>query len=328
MRIDRRFLGWGIFFIALGGVPLLVRQGLVAQSTAGDAWRLWPLVIVGIGVGILLRRTPAAVAGGMLVAATFGIVFGGLLASGPDLGNVAGCGNPNVTGPIVASQGSGTFSSTGTARIQMDCGVLTVDTQPGSGWSFQGRDPQGGAAVVDQSGSSFGIAAPARSDAFWNVTGAHNRTWTVTLPTTPQIDLTVGVNAGSGHLDLAGANLASLDSEVNAGDASIDLSHATVAAIQVHVNAGSARVNLPASSSTAGSLSVNAGSLDLCAPAASGIRIRVSGALSSTDFAANGFAHSGDTWTSPNYSSAGNRIDLQLDANLASVNLDPAGGCQ
>ena len=327
MAIDRRFLNWGIFFIALGAIPLLVQQGIVSHATAGDAWRLWPLVIVGLGVGILLRRTPAAFAGGLVVAATFGLVFGGFLATGPDFGNVAGCGNPNAGGATVGSQGSGAFGGSGTARIQMNCGVLNVTTQAGSGWTFQGRDPENGAAALTTGSSSFDLSAPDGSGAFWDVGGTHNRTWNVSLPTDPQVDLTVGVNAGSGRLDLPGTHLSRLDAQFNAADVHVDLSNAAVADLRVDVNAGSGSVLLPASGTT-GSIAVNAGSLDLCAPTSSGVRIHVTGALASTDFGSTGMIHDGDTWTSPNFSSASSRIDLQLDANLASVNLNPAGGCQ
>ena len=329
MAIDRRFLNWGIFFIALGGVPLLVREGLVSQSTAGEAWRLWPLVIVGIGVAILLRRTPAAFAGGLIVAATFGLVTGGLLASGPQLVSVAGCGNPNAGAGAggVTSDASGTFGSTASARIQMDCGVLNVATRPGSGWTFRGRDPQDGRAIVESSSGSLQVTAPARSDAFWNLSGSHNRSWTLALPTASTVDLAVGINAGSGSIDLGGGNLSAFDAELNAADVTIDLSRATTPDVRVSLNAGSARLQLPASS-TAGSLSVNAGSLDLCAPASTGVRITVTSALASTDFGPSGLVRSGDTWTSPGYATATNRADLRLDANLASVSLNPAGGCQ
>ncbi len=327
MAIDRRLLNWGIFFVALGAVPLLVQQGTVNHAAAGEAWKLWPLIIVGIGVGILLRRTPAAFAGGLVVAATFGLVFGGLLATGPDLAGISGCGNPNVHGAAVTSQGSGTFSGAGAARIQMNCGVLNVTTNPGNGWSFQGQDPQDGAAILVQGPSSLDLSAPSRSNAFWNVTGDYNRSWQVSLPTDPSVGLTIGVNAGSGQIDLSNAHLSSLDAQINAADVRLDLSSTSVSDFRIKVNAGAGHVSLPSASSASGSISVNAGSLDLCLPQSSGLRVRSRSALSSTSFAIPGL-WSGDTWTSANFASAASRIDLQLDANLASVNVNPAGGCR
>ena len=56
MRIDQRFLGWGIFLIVLGAVPLAVRSGIVTADAAGTAVRLWPLLLVGAGIGLVLRE--------------------------------------------------------------------------------------------------------------------------------------------------------------------------------------------------------------------------------------------------------------------------------
>jgi len=82
MSINRGLLNWGVFLIALGGVPLAVQQGWASSGIVGDLWRLWPLILVGIGLGLILRWTPIAWLGGALVAGTFGLIFGALLAGG------------------------------------------------------------------------------------------------------------------------------------------------------------------------------------------------------------------------------------------------------
>ena len=82
MRVNRSLLNWGVFLIALGGVPLAVQQGWADTSIAGDLWRLWPLILVGIGLGLIMRWTPLAWFGGAIVAGTFGLIFGALIAGG------------------------------------------------------------------------------------------------------------------------------------------------------------------------------------------------------------------------------------------------------
>jgi hypothetical protein len=44
MRIRPGLLFWGIFFLLLGGIPLLVRAGVLDANVLADAWRLWPLL--------------------------------------------------------------------------------------------------------------------------------------------------------------------------------------------------------------------------------------------------------------------------------------------
>ena len=86
MKLNRGRLNWGVFFIVLGAVPLAYHQGAVSLNALGDAWRLWPLVLVGIGLGFVLSRTPAYFVGGLVVAACLGLVLGSLFAVGPQLG--------------------------------------------------------------------------------------------------------------------------------------------------------------------------------------------------------------------------------------------------
>ena len=59
-----------------------MQRGWADAGIAGDLWRLWPLILVGIGLGLILRWTPVAWLGGAIVAATFGLVFGALIAGG------------------------------------------------------------------------------------------------------------------------------------------------------------------------------------------------------------------------------------------------------
>jgi hypothetical protein len=140
VRVDRRFLNWGIFLIILGLVPLLVHEGVIDSGAVRQAWRLWPLIIVGIGVGIILRRTPAALAGGLIVAATFGLLFGSLFAAGTG-GVVLGCSGTG-SGAGAQSTRQGTFGAgTAEADITMNCGTLQVGAGQGRDWSVTARDP-------------------------------------------------------------------------------------------------------------------------------------------------------------------------------------------
>ncbi len=149
----------------------------------------------------------------------------------------------------------------------------------------------------------------------------------MTLPANPTLDLTVQVNAGAGTLDLSNAHLSRLDAQFNAADGRLDLTGATVSDMAVRVNAASGRIVLP-SSSVSGSIDVNAGSAQVCTSGDAALRLRVNGALSSTDFARAGLVQSGNTWTTPGFDTASNRIDLAVEANLGSITLNPAGGCR
>ena len=87
MRLNRSLLGWGVFFIVLGSVPLAVRSGILDADLVRRAWELWPLILVGIGLGLILSRTRVAFVGGLVVAVTLGLMGGALVTAG--LGSTA-----------------------------------------------------------------------------------------------------------------------------------------------------------------------------------------------------------------------------------------------
>jgi len=124
MRIHRGLLGWGVFLIVLGAVPLLVRGGYLDEATVRRAWQLWPLVLIGIGLGLMLQRTRLAAVGGLVVAITFGLLGGSLLVTGPGGGfTTCGFGTGSGSGTAFETR-SGTFGPAASVGLDLDCGEV------------------------------------------------------------------------------------------------------------------------------------------------------------------------------------------------------------
>jgi hypothetical protein len=320
-------LGWGVFFIALGVVPLAVRGGVLDAATARRAWELWPLLLIGIGLGLALRNTPLVALGNVVVGLTFGLMGGGLVVGGLGSAPLAFCGTAN--GATATPDGrplAGTLAGQASVDLGVDCGSLTVATQSGSGWSIGW--PAGGnlePRVVESSSARLRVELGTHRGFAVGDPGAH---WDATLPQDPALDLSISVNAGSAKASLAGAHIASLTASVNAGDAEIDLSGATgTTSVTGSANAGSLSVALPSPQGVlSGSLSANAGTVQICAPAGVGLRIRVGDQpLGSNNFADRGLTQSGSTWTRAG--SGAGQIELSVSANLGAITLDPEDGC-
>lgn len=320
MSIDRGFLGWGVFLILLGGIPLAVNQGWLDASLVQDAWQLWPVVIIGIGLALVARRTPLEPIGGLVVAAAFGIMLGSVFVAGFRVPALGGCGVGDGGGRAFPAR-DGSFGADARVRVELNCGELVVGTAPGRGWSVSGRDDDGRGPDIDASASSLRVASRNGTPFL----GDHDD-WEVTLPTDTTLDLEVSVNAGSGRLDLGGSNTSALRLDVNAGDIEADLGEAAaVQEVELSVNAGSGRLTLP-DASLRGSVSANAGSIELCRSADTAIRITTSDNITSSyDFP--GLARHGDTYQSPGFDDAEVRIELDASANAGSIALDPEGGC-
>lgn len=321
MTLDRRFLNWGVFFIVLGAVPLAVRADLISRDVLSGVWRLWPLILVGIGVGIMLRRTPAAFAGGLIVAATVGLVAGSGLAVGTDV--IANCGDAPGSGTTF--QQHGTFSGSASVDLHLGCGTVDVTTATGSDWTLDSRNSRNVGVDLSSSPGNLSVHSGRSGDIF----GSSGRDdWRLALPTDARIDLSAEVNAGKATFDLASATLNGFSLTVNAGDAHADFSAVDAVDMSVTVNAGNASVSLPSGGDTNGSMTVNAGSLNICAPPGVGLRFNVSQGLAGTNFESAGLRKSGNVWQSQDYGATAHNADLSITANLGGVTLNPTGGCK
>ena len=326
MRIDRGLLGWGVFLIVLGAVPLAVRGGYVDPATVRRAWELWPLILIGIGLGLVLQRTKAAAVGGLVVAITFGLIGGSVLAGGVGIG-LPGCSTGAGTGDGAAFP-TRTGSVGGGARVdlELNCGDLIVGAAAGNAWTVAGSDRRGEGPDIQATSDQLRAKSRDRSGIGFASPGER---WQVTLPVDPALILDISVNAGSARVDLPGAHVPDVTVSVNAGDVRMNLAEAAeVGRISASANAGSLRLTLPAASLT-GAVSANAGSVDICVPAGVGLRFQGSdNPLSSNNFEARGLVKSGRTWTSPGFDAATARIDLSADANVGSITLNPEAGCE
>jgi hypothetical protein len=326
VRINKDMLGWGVFFIVAGGVPLAVQTGALAPGLLDRWWSFWPLILVGIGLGLIFTKTPFEVLGGLLVSATIGLLVGGALASG--FGGLAGfpsgvCG-PDEGGTPFAAR-SGTLGPQAQVHVELDCGEVEVRTAQGDGWTVEGTDDDGGGPQVEGGPDELDIGPP--GDGPTNLLGERDQ-WFITLPTTSRLDVELELNAGRMTIDLEDARVGVVNVDVNAGQAIIDLNGiAEIDGIEVGINAGELGLELPSASLT-GSIEANAGSIRLCAPRDVALRLHTGDSvLSSQDFGDAGLIQSGEVWESPGYDTAVNRIELRTEANAGSFRLHPEEGC-
>jgi hypothetical protein len=321
MRVNRKFLYWGIFLVATGGVLVAADLTTFDAGAIGDALRLWPLAIIAIGLGLVLRRTRFAVAGGMLAAAVPGLVLGGAFALAPRI-SVA-CG-PDAATAATTTTRTGTFDGTARVRVTTGCGALVVDTADGSGWQLVASNPSTRPATIDAGPAGLTIDAGGGHD--WHLFDRGHDSWHLTVPTSPIADLTLAVNAGTGRIDLGGAHVDTLHLTTNAASATIDLSGASVAHLTAELNAGAQTLRLSGTSDVVGAFDVNAGSLEICTPPGLGLMVQHKGALSGIRI--NGRDMGGPAWESDDDATAAYHALLTITANLGSAEINPIGGCK
>jgi hypothetical protein len=318
VNVNRGLVFWGIAFITAGGTALAIQTGLISDEVARDLWRYWPVVLIVIGVAVIAARTAFALIATVVAALVVGGFAGSFVAGIPD-GLGVGCG-----GETDASKtADGSFGASATVELELNCGDLEVVAADGSAWAVDARHAEDSEPVITSGDSSLRVASEG-GDVF--PFGNHRQDWSVTLPRGVTLDLDVATNAGSGRLDLTGANLSAFDAEMNAGSLAIDLSGATAADVDVHANAGSVSITADASSALSGALEVNAGSIEFCVAegAAYSITVETDNITFSHNLEESNLTRNGETWSS---GSGAATITLTVQGNAASFTLNPEGGC-
>jgi hypothetical protein len=319
MRIHRGLLFWGLFLIPLGTIPLLARANVIDVARIGEAWRFWPLILVGVGLAILLGRSRASIVVTVVLALVLGGVAGATLAAGPAwIGSAVDCGAERATDAQLDR--NGTFSRPAEVNLDLRCGSVDVTTAAGAGWSvhasYGGAEP-----TVDSSASKLELDVP-------DGRGVQRQHWTVTAPVDLTDAIKVRTNAGTARLLLDGARLSRLEADLNAGDLVIDGGSAMIARLDVQMNAGRARITLGDSGPVTGSLSMNAGAIELCVPAGLELRLRTKEQLTFVNnLAQRGLTRDGDAWHRAG-TPGSPAIDLAIEGNAANLTLDPDGGCK
>ena len=320
MQVNRGFAFWGVALITAGVVALAIQAGLVPDETARQAWRLWPVVLVVIGLSVIASRTPFALVATMLAGLVAGGLAGTIVAGVPE-GLDIGCGGE----PTETATSEGTFEADAEVVLDFNCGDLAVSTASGTDWSVEARHGSDNEPQISADGDSLRVSV--EGGGFIPFTEDSRQEWEVVLPTDATLDLTVDANAASSQLDLEDADLSSLVIDANAGDVHLGLAGASVAELGIDANAGSLSIVADASTSLAGSVEMNAGSLDLCAPddAVVAITLEDTNVTFSHNLDDLGLTRRGDTWSTGEGDAD---ISLAVDGNAASFTLNPEGGCE
>lgn len=320
MRIHRGYLFWGIVFVLLGGIPLAERSGLIDAQRLSDVGRLWPLLLIAIGVAIVVARTRLSLLGTVAAALVIGGLAGSALAYGAGWAlDITDC-TGGKTGTLERSSQNGTFSGPADVQLQLNCGVVDLQAGPLTtslgGWSLDART-RDAAPAVSATGTSLRIESPENT--------ARRQEWTLFLPREDLRSISVEANAGAADLDVTGALLQSLSIQANAADTRIMAADADIASLDVQANA--ARSRITAGGDGAILIEANASSVELCVPPTASLAITVKdgvGLVTNLD-EVPGMTQGGDTWQRAG--TGGPSIVVQLEGNLSTFTLDPEEGC-
>ncbi len=285
-------------------VFLLNNLNVLPWSIWNQLWRLWPLILILVGLEILLgRRSPALSFILILVVLAAGVGF--VYANG----GLRDAGNATPTSLAVPLGGA----SKGDVRIQMGAGELNVDGSGDVGAGqlasgnlgyFENQSKPKQSTSVSSGTVQLTLMQGDSNGSPWSFFGPHNGTLTWDVHLSPEVPMKLRVETGAGNGDL-------------------DLEKLKITDLTVKRGAGNVTLTLPSSGSTTGTIDGGVGNLDLVVPEGVAARLKVKIGIGNIDVDKSSFTKQGDdTYQSPNYSSdAKNRVDLTLDAGIGNVNV-------
>lgn len=324
MSVNRSRLDWGVFFIVMGGVLLLANVGLIDRGSVNQLMFLWPVVLIALGCGLLLRYSRVQLAGGLVVAVTLGLVLGSILAGGVSAGAQVGCSGSGAGSTAVTT--SGAFGASGSVDAQLSCVDLTLDGLPGNGWNVSAGSDSLRQPTIEPSADSLRL----RSEPERFFGPGPRLPWHITVPQSTPVGLQLEANVATGYVKPGPANLSSLGFTLNASDLDFDLHDLTaLGSFGGTLNAATSTLSLPANVSVlSGGITLNASSLTLCVAPSTSVQIELSETLSSNNFAAAGLVKSGDQWVTSGAGSAGPALTMHMSTNVSSVTIDRSGECK
>src|SRR5207248_6833619 len=259
MHINRGFLFWGLGFVTAGVVALAIQVGYLDRTAMGAGGRLWPLILVALGVALILSRSPFAIVGSALAAVVLGAGAGTAIAVGP--GFASDCGD---SPPATLQDHTGTMGTSASLDWRLNCGTLDVSMSQGASWQASVGSTGTQAPTVDGGTDHLNVESANPGGGFFLTSDREH--WVVELPSATTYNAEIHVNASKATMDLTGARFTALSLQPNAADILVKLGDANVEGFDLQLNAGSLSMVASDTTALAGTIELNAGSVQVCAP--------------------------------------------------------------
>jgi hypothetical protein len=209
--------------ITAGVVWLLFSLDVLTDDNARVLSLLWPILLVGVGVDLLLGRRSLAI-GALVGVVTVGIIIV-LMVVGPSAGWVKG--GELQTKSLTTAVGQAT-----SAQVEIDSGpyssnvhALAPSTGPERPLLAANVFYRGSLHFESSGGADTSVTLESRSRGWWFPwwDEAGETPWDIGLDPDTPIALKVDSGSGSSALDLSGLTLSSLEIDMSSGDAHVSL---------------------------------------------------------------------------------------------------------
>lgn len=307
-RRDRRHRGGivgPILLVAAGIFFLLSNLGIINWSIWDAVWRLWPIVLIAVGLDLLIGRR-SLLASLFVAIVTIGLLVGGFfwLGAGPTGGAEI---TDTINQPLSGAESADVTLGFGVGRATL--GALAA----GSESLVEGRieRPDDSGVRIEQTHEMDGDVAIYRLRTEGSIQmapffGRSDANWIWDLQLNPNVPMRLTVNTG-------------------VGSSTLDLRELTLEELHVDTGVGETTVMLPGEGRLEASVNGGIGELIVEIPDGIPARIDVDTGLGDADIPGD-FEREGDVYVSPGYDDALDRIDLEIDAGIGQITVRTYGG--
>lgn len=298
--LRRKGLVASTLIIAVGVVFLLSNYGYLTFNVWSVVFRLWPLLLVAIGFDVIIGRRSfwASLVGLVLILAIF---TGALWAFGVGIGTGQALSGEQISQPL----GNATRAN---IKIEPGAGSLHLEALSDSENLIEGTvgTNKGQTVVRDFSQSGNQVSLTLRTTGanfYYFPVGTSQWNWDLGLTPEIPLDLSVDLGAGSADVDLEGMQIDSLNMDVGVGDFSLVL---------------------PKTGKYDAKIDGAIGQIVIEIPQEVGVRIKSDTGITSVNMPEN-FQEQNGVYTSPNYDTAGSRVDMSLNMAIGNVTVRYTG---
>jgi len=284
-----------LILIAIGAAFLLTNMGILSW-TAWGLFRLWPLILVAIGIDLLIgrRSTWGAVLAGVLIAA---VLAGGLWLASTGYQAPVGSATENVQQPLQgATQGQFILKPAVGALSISALGNSSPDLVTGNVRGQQANDVRSQFSV---NGSRGTFRMETAGTAIFVPTFGVGPTWDLML--NPRIPVSLKVEQGAGEM-------------------SLDLSSMNLTDLTVNLGIGQITVRLPAHGKYTARVDGAIGDTTVILPAGMAARITMNAALAGRSVP-EGLTHTGNQYESADYATSSDSVDLVIGQAIGNVSV-------
>lgn len=274
---------WGIFFLFLGTVFFLQTLGVLPWGLWRTLGRLWPVIIIALGACLVMRRFNV-----WLVSLIILALFAGALGIAYAQYEPVPVERPGAMKTYVEPVGG---LSKAEINIDFEAGNLDIRSLATSSVYLLEANTN---VEVDRE-NRINIR---RSEVGWPFWDEVRDRW---------------------HVDLAQDVPMTVNARLNMTNASLDLTQLRVVDLRVDADLTNGNVKMPASGTVSAFVKADLSTVEITIPEGVAARVKVQADLTPVKVNERRFPRKGDFYVSSDFDTAKNRVELEIDADLSTI---------